>query len=85
LRFGFSPSGDVLVLLGLYGFRARPVTLAVSVPLSFVLLAKPREQCIRLRHLRAHVRLIERPRARRHTEREIVRRWAEVGGHPGIA
>jgi hypothetical protein len=46
LRFGFSPSGDVLVLLGLYGFRARPVTLAVSVPLSFVLLAKPREQCI---------------------------------------
>ena len=44
LRFGlFFALWGLLVLIGLHGFFAALVALLLSVPLSFVLLAKPRQ------------------------------------------
>jgi hypothetical protein len=45
LRFGmFFALWGILVLLGLHGFFAPVLALVLSVPLSFVLLARPRAQ-----------------------------------------
>ena len=54
LRFGlFFALWGLLVLIGLHGFLAPVVALVLSVPLSYVLLAKPRANFTR--HLEARL------------------------------
>lgn len=61
LRFGlFFALWGLLVLLGLHGFFAALVALVLSVPLSFVLLAKPRAAFARQLEARLAARTAER-------------------------
>ena len=54
LRFGlFFALWGLLVLLGLHGFLAPALALVLSVPLSYVLLARPRANFTR--HLEARL------------------------------
>jgi hypothetical protein len=62
LRFGlFFALWGILELLGVHGFLAPMVALVLSVPLSFVLLAKPRRMFTR--QLEARVELRKQQRA----------------------
>lgn len=61
LRFGmFFALWGILVLLGLHGFLAAVIALALSVPLSLVLLAKPRAAFTRQLEARVENRRVER-------------------------
>lgn len=63
LRFGlFFALWGILVLLGLHGFLAPVVALVLSVPLSFVLLARPRAAFTRQLEARLAARNAERAR-----------------------
>lgn len=63
LRFGlFFALWGILVLLGLHGFVAPVVALVLSVPLSFVLLARPRAAFTRQLEARLAARNAERAR-----------------------
>ena len=63
LRFGlFFALWGIAYLIGLRGFLAPLVALVVSVPLSFVLLAKPRARFTRQFELRMQARQAERAR-----------------------
>jgi hypothetical protein len=60
LRFGlFFALWGVLVLIGLHGFVAPALALLLSVPLSFVLLARPRAQFTRQLEARLAARRAE--------------------------
>ena len=61
LRFGlFFALWGVLFLLGVHGFLAPLLALVLSVPLSFVLLAKPRAMFTRQLELRLERRKADR-------------------------
>ena len=61
LRFGlFFALWGILVLLGLHGFLAPVIALVLSVPLSLVLLARPRAAFTRQLEARVEARRIER-------------------------
>jgi Protein of unknown function (DUF4229) len=63
LRFGlFFALWGLLVLIGLHGFLAPGVALVLSVPLSLVLLARPRAAFTRQLELRVEARRVERER-----------------------
>jgi hypothetical protein len=63
LRFGlFFALWGLLVLIGLSGFLAAAVALVLSVPLSLVLLARPRAAFTRQLEMRVEARRIERER-----------------------
>ena len=68
LRFGlFFALWGILYLVGLRGFAAPIVALVLSVPLSFVLLAKPRAAFTR----QLEARLAERQSARNRLDHEL--------------
>ncbi len=61
LRFGmFFALWGILYLLGVHGFLAPVLALVLSVPLSLVLLAKPRAQFARQLEARVEARKAER-------------------------
>jgi hypothetical protein len=61
LRFGmFFALWGILALLGVRGFLAPVLALVLSVPLSFVLLAKPREMFTRQLEARIEQRKADR-------------------------
>lgn len=61
LRFGmFFALWGILFLLGVHGFLAPLLALVLSVPLSFVLLAKPRAMFTRQLELRVERRKADR-------------------------
>jgi hypothetical protein len=61
LRFGlFFALWGVLYLLGLHGFLAPLLALVLSVPLSLVLLARPRAAFTRQLEMRVEARRVER-------------------------
>ena len=61
LRFGlFFALWGLLVLLGVHGFLAPILALVLSVPLSFVLLARPRARFTRQLEARVEARRAER-------------------------
>jgi hypothetical protein len=61
LRFGlFFALWGLLVLLGVHGFLAPLLALVLSVPLSFVLLARPRARFTRQLEARLQARRVER-------------------------
>ena len=61
LRFGlFFALWGILYLLGVHGLLAPLLALVLSVPLSFVLLAKPRAQFARQLEARVEARRAER-------------------------
>jgi O-antigen ligase len=61
LRFGlFFALWGILVLVGLRGFVAPVVALVLSVPLSFVLLARPRARFAQQLEARVNARRVER-------------------------
>jgi hypothetical protein len=63
LRFGlFFALWGLLYLVGVHGFLAPLIALVLSVPLSFVLLAKPRERFTRQLELRVEARRVDRER-----------------------
>jgi hypothetical protein len=63
LRFGlFFALWGLLVLIGLSGFLAAAVALVLSVPLSLVLLARPRAAFTRQLQMRVEARRVERER-----------------------
>jgi Protein of unknown function (DUF4229) len=63
LRFGlFFALWGLLVLAGLYGLLAPLLALVLSVPLSLLLLAKPRARFTRQLQMRVEARRIERER-----------------------
>lgn len=63
LRFGmFFALWGIAYLIGFHGFLAPLLALVVSVPLSLVLLAKPRERFTQQLELRMQARQVERHR-----------------------
>ncbi|HEV7205817.1 MAG TPA: DUF4229 domain-containing protein [Jatrophihabitans sp.] len=61
LRFGmFFALWGILVLLGVHGFLAPLIALVVSVPLSLVLLARPRQNFTRQLEARVQARKVDR-------------------------
>ncbi len=61
LRFGlFFALWGLLVLIGVHGFPAPVLALVLSVPLSFVLLARPRAQFTRQLEARIDAHRAER-------------------------
>ncbi len=61
LRFGlFFASWGLLVLVGVHGYLAPVIALVLSVPLSFVLLARPRAAFTRQLEARVDARRVHR-------------------------
>lgn len=61
LRFGlFFALWGLLYLVGLHGFFAPVLALVLSIPLSFVLLAKPRARFTRQLEARIDARRVDR-------------------------
>lgn len=61
LRFGmFFALWGILFLVGVHGFLAPLIALVLSVPLSLILLAKPRENFTRQLEMRVQARKVER-------------------------
>jgi hypothetical protein len=61
LRFGlFFALWGLLVLIGVHGFLAPVLALVLSVPLSLVLLARPRARFTRQLEARIEARQVER-------------------------
>jgi hypothetical protein len=76
LRFGlFFALWGILYLVGLHGFVAPVVALLLSVPLSFVLLAKPRAAFSR----QLELRLDQRRQAREALDAELDPDWRDRG------